>query len=324
MQKVQRVIQKQSHSQSQNSRVIINVKGGPADSGNCLFLLPETKLLQSGMVYIDVIPKKQIMLSWVLLSGTMVYSQQHTHILYQVDFEARSLPSFLTTQSSTHYALQIVEKPVYQGKKAARFELRDSDPENNNGTRTEILFPGPVNNSNPERWYAFAVFFPGDNFNFDNSDDVISQWHQGGKATPSLCIRTKADRIKLRIKSRIDSKEWVDLGSIEKNAWQYYVIHVKHSSGADGLVEIWRNGVKLVNHAGANMYDLSNGVFHMPKWKLGIYKSDWNGSSVTKARKRVLYFDAIKIGDAKASYADMTADPADSRASQNNKSSARK
>src|SRR5688572_14413614 len=80
-----------------------------------------------------VIFKKQIILSLVLLSGTMVYShkerfpdstdtmrqpKQHTHILYQVDFETSSLPSYLTTQSSTTHALKIVAKPVYQGKKA--------------------------------------------------------------------------------------------------------------------------------------------------------------------------------------------------------------
>jgi hypothetical protein len=239
----------------------------------------------------------------------MVYSlkktKQRTHIIFQVDFEASALPSFLKIQSSTSYALQIVEKPVYQGKKAARFELRNNDPENNNGTRTEISFPGPDNNSNLERWYAFAVFFPQDDFDFDSSDDVICQWHQGGKATPSLCIRTKAGRIKLRIKSRIDSKEWVDLGAIEKNAWQYFVVHIKHSSQADGRVEIWRNGTQVVNYTGANMYDLSNSLFHTPNWKLGIYKSDWNGSSVSMTQKRVLYFDAITIGDAHASYNDM-------------------
>jgi hypothetical protein len=259
----------------------------------------------------------------VLLSGTMVYSYkkmfpdnairlapttQHAHILYQVNFEENNpFPSWLSAQTTTPYAIQIVKTPVYDGKKAARFELRDTDPENNNGTRAEIAFPGPDNTTSPERWYAFAVFFPREYFENDSSDEVISQWHQGGKATPALCIRTKAGRIKLRIKAGIDKKEWVGMGAIEKNAWQYYVIHVKHSAGTDGLVEIWRNGMQIVNHSGANMYDLTDGVFHTPNWKLGIYKADWNGSAVTKVKKRVLYFDAIKIGDAHASFAEMKA-----------------
>lgn len=273
----------------------------------------------------------------MLLSQTMLYGQtkkksdstgalpkfrQNLHILHHVNFEEKNpFPSFLKIQIATPYGLQIVENPVYKGKKAARFELRDSDPENNNGTRAEILLPRPDNKTNLERWYAFAVFFPLEGFDFDDSDEVISQWHQGGKATPSLCIRTKANRIKLRVSSGINSKEWIDLGSIEKNVWRYFVVHVKHSFEADGLVELWRDGVQLVNRKGANMYDLSNGVFHTPNWKLGIYKSDWNGPSVTKTNKRVLYFDAIKTGDEQATYFDMTGNPADSNALQNNGSS---
>jgi hypothetical protein len=228
-----------------------------------------------------------------------------THILYRVDFEKNPFPSFLNTQIATSYAIQVVKKPVYEGKQAARFELRDSDPENKNGTRAEISFPRPVNKYSLERWYAFAVFFPGEDFDFDNSDEVITQWHQGGKVSPSLCIRTKANRIRLLIKPTIDRKEWIDLGAIEKNVWRYYVIHVKHSPENDGLVEIWRDGVLLVNRTGANMYDLSNGIFHMPNWKLGIYKSAWNGTSVTGAHKRVLYFDSIKMGNEHASLSDM-------------------
>lgn len=256
--------------------------------------------------------KEKIILSLVLLSGTMIYSHnemfpaQNAHIIYQVNFEEDNpFPSFLTKQVSTPYGIQIVNKPAYDGKQAARFELRNSDPENNNGTRAEISFPRPANTTNPERWYGFAVYFPRNDFDVDSSDEVICQWHQGGKATPSLCIRTKDDRIKLRIKPQIDKKKWIDLGAIEKNVWQYYVIHVKHSSRADGLVEIWRDGLRVVNYTGANMYDLSSGIFHTPNWKLGIYKSDWNNSAMTKANKRVLYFDAIKIGDEHASFSEM-------------------
>jgi hypothetical protein len=82
-------------------------------------------------------------------------------------------------------------------------------------------------------------------------------------------------------------------------------MHVKHSATAEGLVEIWRNGVLLVNYKGANMYDLSTGIFHLPNWKLGIYKSAWNKGGVTDADKRVVYFDAITVGNERASFAEM-------------------
>ena len=261
-------------------------------------------------------PKKPVILVLVVLSATLLYgyikvfhgraAQPDAHILYQLGFEENDpFPSFLSRQIATPYGLQIVESPVYQGKKAARFELRDNDPENNNGTRAEISFPKPDDKDNLERWYAFALFFPHDGYEADSSDEVICQWHQGGKATPALCIRTKNDQITLRIKSTLKSKEKVELGAIEKDVWHYYVIHVKHSAGDDGLVEIWRDGTLIAQINGANMYDLSGGVFHAPGWKLGIYKSSWNKGGVTNTSKRVLYFDEIKLGDERATLADM-------------------
>ena len=252
--------------------------------------------------------KVQIILLFVLLSQTMLYShqQEEPHILYKLDFEeANPFPSYVATQTATAYGLQIVDSPVFEGKKAARFELRDNDPENHNGTRAEISFPGPGNKTDLERWYAFAIYFPRYEYDADSSDEVITQWHQGGKATPSLCIRTKNNRLRLRVNARIKGKEVVEMGLIEKNVWQYFVVHVKHAATPDGFVKIWRNGVLLVNHKGANMYDLSTGIFHTPNWKLGIYKSAWNGAAVTRANKRVVYFDAVAVGNERTSFDEM-------------------
>ncbi|HEY8894733.1 MAG TPA: polysaccharide lyase [Niastella sp.] len=258
-----------------------------------------------------MITRVQIILLLVLLSQTLLYSHnninmEEPHILYRLNFEERNpLPTFISAQTATAYGLQIVESPVFEGKKAARFELRSGDNENNNGTRAEISFPEPGGTGNIERWYAFAIYFPRKEYDTDSSDEVISQWHQGGKATPSLCMRTKNGRLRLRITARPKDKDVVEMGPIEKDVWQYFVVHVKHSATADGLVEIWRNGVPLVNYKGANMYDLSTGNFHLPNWKLGIYKSAWNKGAVTDASKRVLYFDAISVGNERASFAEM-------------------
>ena len=87
------------------------------------------------------------------------------------------------------------------------------------------------------------------------------------------------------------------------------MFHVTHSAGDDGLVEIWRDGKLIAQSNGANMYDLTGGVFHAPGWKLGIYKSSWNKGGVTNSSKRVLYFDEIKLGDERASLNDMMVKP---------------
>jgi len=202
-----------------------------------------------------------------------------------------------SVQTATSYAITTVTNPVYQGTKAARFELRDTDPENHSGTRSEISFDDPTNLN---RWYSYAMYAPSAYYKSDAEDEIITQWHQGGSLTPSLCLRVKSDKLYIRILGTI----WVELGNFDKDQWHAYVMHIKHSSGSDGLIEIWKDGVKIMDRAGANMYKVE-GDLHNPSLKMGIYKSDWNGSGTTETNIRVLYLDDIKIGNENATYADM-------------------
>jgi hypothetical protein len=205
-----------------------------------------------------------------------------------------SVPS---VQTSTSYAITTASNPVYQGYKSARFELRDTDPENHSGTRTEISFDDATNLN---RWYSYALYAPSAYYKYDADDEIITQWHQGGGLTPALCLRVKSDKLYIRILG----STWVELGAFDKDAWHAYVMHIKHSSGSDGLIEIWKDGVKILNRSGANMYKVE-GDLHNPNVKMGIYKSDWNGSGTTATNIRVLYLDDIKIGNENATYADM-------------------
>jgi hypothetical protein len=207
----------------------------------------------------------------------------------------------VSRHTSTSYGITATTSPAYQGYRSARFELRSSDPENHGGTRSELSFP-PVTSLN--RWYSYAVYAPSALYKYDDDDEVISQWHQG-EGTPALCLRVKADRLYIRILG-----VWNDLGVFEKDKWQAYVMHIKHSPNSDGLIELWRNGVKIMNRYGANMYDLDDDDdLHYPYLKMGIYKADWNGSSTTSTSVRVLYYDDIKIGNEYATYADMVPTP---------------
>lgn len=209
--------------------------------------------------------------------------------------------SFAKMQTATSYGITASTTQLYNGTKSARFELRDTDPENQSGTRAELTFPVTTNMN---RWYAYAMYIPSADYKYDATDEVITQWHQGGGATPALCLRTKADRLYLRVMGEI----WIDLGALDKDKWHAYVLHVKHSSGSDGLVEIWRDGVKILNRTGANGYPL-NDTYHMPFFKMGIYKSYWNGTRTSATTKRVLYFDDIKMGNENATYNEMVPVP---------------
>lgn len=237
------------------------------------------------------------LLTTLLFLPILAVSQSNI-LYYESAEESKLFATYVSKQTTTSYGITSSTSQFYSGTKSARFELRDGDKLNNNGTRAEISFPAA---SNLNRWYAYAIFFPSADYKYDTDDEVITQWHQGGNATPALCLRTKKDHIYLRVMGNI----WVDLGTIIKDKWQAYVIHVKHSSGSTGLIEIWRDGAKILSRTGPNMYKVG-GDFKNPNLKLGIYKSGWNDSKTTMTRKRLIYFDEIKIGNENATLEEMT------------------
>jgi hypothetical protein len=218
------------------------------------------------------------------------------NLIYEENADGSSLSTYPSKNVATSYGLTQSTNQFYNGSKSVRFELRDTDPEVSNGTRAEFSFP---KTTNLHRWYSYAMYVPSAQFKYDTDDDVITQFHQGGGVTPALCLRVRQDRLFVRILGT-----WNDIGPFLKDAWHAYVLHVNHSSGSDGLTEIWIDGQKVFSKTGANAYPVGS-TYSMPWLKMGIYKSNWNGSGTTATNLRVLYFDDIKIGNENATYNDM-------------------
>jgi hypothetical protein len=218
------------------------------------------------------------------------------NLIYQETADLSSFSTYCKQHVATSYGITASTTQFYNGTKSVRFELRDSDPEVQSGTRAEFSYPDATN---MHRWYSYALYVPSAQFKYDSDDDVITQFHQGGGATPALCLRVKKDHLYIRILGT-----WYDVGPFLKDAWHAYVLHAKHSSGSDGLIELWIDGQKVFNKSGANAYPVGS-TYHMPNMKLGVYKSNWNGSGTTETNIRVLYFDDIKIGNENATYNDM-------------------
>jgi len=222
------------------------------------------------------------------------------NLLYEENADGSSLSSYPSQHAAASYSITQSTTQFYNGAKSVRFELRDSDPEVQSGTRAELSFPKATNLN---RWYSYAMFIPSAQFKYDTDDDVITQFHQGGGVTPALCLRVKQDHLYVRILGT-----WNDLGPFLKDAWHTYILHVKHSSSSDGLTEIWIDGAKVFSKTGANAYPVGS-TYSMPWLKMGIYKSDWNGTGTTQTTQRVLYFDDIKMGNEFATYNDMVPVP---------------
>src|SRR5687767_3031756 len=176
---------------------------------------------------------KNLLIALLLIIPVSLFSQ---NILYSESADGSTVfATGVSKQTTSKYGIKATKCVAFNGAQSVRFELRDTDAMNNSGTRAEVSFPAATNLN---RWYSFAIFFTCMDFEYDSDDDVITQWHQGGGATPALCIRTRKDSIYLRVMGKI----WINLGVIEKNVWKSYVFHVVHSSNDSGLVQIWRDG----------------------------------------------------------------------------------
>jgi hypothetical protein len=238
---------------------------------------------------------KNLLIALLLIISVSLFSQ---NILYSESADGSTVfATGVSKQTTSKHGIKATKCVAFNGTQSVRFELRDTDAMNNSGTRAEVSFPAATN---VNRWYAFAIQFPCMDFEYDTDDEVLTQWHQGGGATPALVIRTKKDSIYLRVMGKI----WLNLGRIEKDVWRSYVFHVVHSSTATGLVQIWRDGQVILNRQGQNMYPVGS-TYKMPNWKLGIYKSGWNDSETTMTNRRVVLYDAIKMGNENATFEDM-------------------
>src|SRR5688572_16896916 len=59
--------------------------------------------------------------------------------------------SYAKFQAAASYSITASSAQYYNGSKSIRFELRDTDPEVQSGTRAELTFPNATNNN---RWYS--------------------------------------------------------------------------------------------------------------------------------------------------------------------------
>lgn len=190
--------------------------------------------------------------------------------------------------------------PVRAGGAAARFELRREDPVINGGTRAELS--APIEPKNAERWYAFSVYLP-PSWARDRSPEIIAQWHQHHTVAgnPPLAIATYRGQWEIQT-ARDGHEDAVRVGAYRTGRWTDWLVHVKWSTGAAGVVQLWRDGKPVPGFAdrrGPNTYRSDHGVY----LKVGIYKWDWSQKNPTDTSRRFLYLDELRIAQTRAGVA---------------------
>lgn len=171
-----------------------------------------------------------------------------------------------------------------------------------------------------ERWYGARIYVPKD-WVFGGGD-IVMQWkglvskEKLDKAYPPLSLALKDDHWAVNQSSgamdNIDHDTKV-LDPVEKGRWVSWVVHVRWSSGADGLTEIWKDGKQVLTTKGANTYStkpitpcFKTGLYH-PAWKKK--NADKFNEATTTVVERVIYVADIKIGSEKATYTDVAPKP---------------
>jgi hypothetical protein len=140
----------------------------------------------------------------------------------------------------------------------------------------------------------------------DNSEEVLTQWHQSYpipnplfEGSPPLALGVKGQEW------QVSRRKWEDLAANETvpiyttaweaNRWTDWAFHVVWRSTTDGVIEIWKDGSTMPVQTQTGMqtkFPDNQGTY----MKFGIYKWDWvNGPTATS--QRIIFYDELRIAD---------------------------
>jgi hypothetical protein len=195
------------------------------------------------------------------------------------------------------YSLNVVPAPDGNGK-AVKYDLRSTDAIVSSSKRSEMQLAGTDAAETSERWYGLRYWL--EKYDADNGAESILQWHDGDNTTPPLSIQVQSGRMRV-MQSFTSGNIPYDLGPTTTGKWIDIVIHVKWSNTTNGLLEVWRDGVKMVSKSNARTN--SKGGSYM---KIGINKWSWApGGGSSTATQRIFYIDNFRMGNENAIYNDV-------------------
>ena len=200
-------------------------------------------------------------------------------------------------QGWAYYSFQRSTTYKRSGSYSTRYELRKTDGDVIGSKRAET---NRATSSEPvgkcERWYGVSYYLPSD-YVTDPAAESLTQWY------PGLSLWTiNGSWCMVQFGDYNNQKKF--LGAYERNKWTDFVFHIKWTAYSDGLIEVWKNGVKVWTKTGATM---KSTTAFCPYYKTGIYKWPWKstGAAASITTKRVAYIDDVREGNSLATYTDV-------------------
>lgn len=195
----------------------------------------------------------------------------------------------------------VTTSPVRTGKYAGNFDLT---PKMNTNYRTEaVLGSKGIFEFGKEYWVEFNYRY--EDWAKDSDPEIAPfQIHAKASSWDAACnIGAAVSTAPFLMTSSNDEVRFITYGykvlwraPIQKKRWLNMSVHFKISSGSDGFVEVWKDGVKIGMVKGANSpkTDKCGKPMKAPYFKMGVYKWNWK-RKVTQSSRRQLFIDDLKI-----------------------------
>lgn len=223
---------------------------------------------------------------------------QGATLVYSNDFESAKLNDFKCSGNCPELSSHVNAVGQY----AASFMLKRTMPV---PFRTEVVLNDRKGDFqfNQEYWIGFS--YRREEWERDSTSESSLQmyptpgsWHAKCSvgstwSTAPIFIVTYDDTEEIRSFNRTLWK-----GPVSRQQWANIVLHFRLSPSLSGLVEAWKDGVKLGRLNGVNSFatDKCGNPMKNPFLKLGVYKWPWKkGKPQTEATRRQLLIDDLKI-----------------------------
>lgn len=221
------------------------------------------------------------------------------NIIFEAGFDGTKpfqTENTLYKQACCSYSATQSKTIVRQGDGSFRAEVRGSDPQNSGGYRSEFI--PPTNTRLVDGWYGYSLYFEDWKACSSCGEHVMQHHPANGSGSAALATYTEKATFHVRLNPEGDltAVTLKDGKPIVSNKWYDIVCHIVWSSDrTKGRVEMWIDGEKYVDYTGVTLTSGST-----PYFKIGGINR-WNIAGVN----RVMYTDAVRIGNEKATYKDV-------------------
>lgn len=195
----------------------------------------------------------------------------------------------------------VATTPIRTGKYAGNFDLT---PNMKTSYRTEtVLGDKGIFDFGKEYWVEFNYRY--EDWAKDTDMEIAPfQIHTRPTSWDGACkLGTAVSTAPFLMVSGNDEVKFVTYGgkvlwkaTLQKKQWLNISVHFRISTGSDGLVEAWKDGVKIGMVKGPNSPKVNKCGKPMlpPYFKMGVYKWNWQ-TKITQSSRRQLVIDDLKI-----------------------------